>query len=106
MDKKLIEKIAKCLSPGLLPGQDMFEEEGYFFIKPERRLEIAHLILSLLTPELTLISDEVICLNCCDGDGGRCQRYPKIIRGCDWFERFLKGAQAQLGADMKVIKGE
>jgi hypothetical protein len=47
-DEKRASEIAKCLSPGLLPGQDMFEEEGYFFIKPERRLEIARLILTLI----------------------------------------------------------
>jgi hypothetical protein len=46
--ESLTKQIAKCLSPGLLPGQDMFEEEGYFFIKPERRLEIARLILTLI----------------------------------------------------------
>jgi hypothetical protein len=62
MDDKLLEKIAKCLSPGLLPGQDMFEEEGYYFIKPERRLEIANVILTLINDNPSPASVEEIKL--------------------------------------------
>ena len=29
-----------------------------------------------------------ICLGVCDGEEGRCQRYPRLAGGCDRFQDF------------------
>lgn len=37
---------------------------------------------------------DVICLNLCDGCGGRCQRYPELSESCEEFVKFLKAYEA------------
>jgi len=37
---------------------------------------------------------EIICIDCCDGEGGRCQRYPQLSRSCDKFPELEKAYKA------------
>ena len=33
----------------------------------------------------------IICLELCDGDDGRCQLYPRLVTSCSWFTKYRTG---------------
>lgn len=46
--EKLVEKTAMSLCGGFRPGDDLFEDDGYLFLKDEVRRDRANCLLELL----------------------------------------------------------